>query len=68
MEGFAAAVILNLTSFGLAVLALLALLIGVTLLHRKPTRRCHRCGRRVALDRRTCRHCGYDFEPVRFTR
>jgi hypothetical protein len=62
------AVVLNLTSFGLAVALLVGLLIGVTLLHRPPTRPCHRCGRRVRLDRRICRHCGYDFEPVRFGR
>jgi hypothetical protein len=61
------AVILNLTSFGLAVALLVGLLIGVTLLHRPPTRPCHRC-RRVRLERRICRHCGYDFEPVRFGR
>ena len=39
-----------------------------TVLHRPATRPCHRCGRKVALGRRVCRHCGYDFEPVRFTR
>jgi hypothetical protein len=61
------AIILNLTSFGLAIAALLVLLVVVTLLHRPPTRPCHRCGRRVRLDHRTCRHCGYDFEPIRFT-
>jgi predicted amidophosphoribosyltransferase len=61
-------VILNLTSFGLATLALIGLLIAVSLLYRHPTRPCHRCGRRVRLERRTCRHCGYDFEPVRFGR
>jgi predicted amidophosphoribosyltransferase len=60
------AVILNLTSFGLATLGLVGLLIAVTLLHRPPTRPCHRCGRRVRLERRICSHCGYDFEPVRF--
>ena len=62
------AVILNLTSFGLATLALVALLIAVTLLHQPPTRPCHRCGRRVRLERRICRHCGYEFEPIRFGR
>jgi hypothetical protein len=62
------AVILNLTSFGLVVLAVLALLLTVTVLHRAPTRPCHRCGRRVRLDKRVCRHCGYVFEPVRFGR
>jgi len=62
------AVILNLTSFGVATLGLVALLVAVTLLHRPATRPCHRCGRRVPLGRRVCRHCGYDFEPVRFTR
>ena len=41
------AVILNLTMFGLAVLGLLAFLVTVTLLHRP----CHRCGRRVRLER-----------------
>lgn len=60
------ALVLNLTSFGLAVLALLTLLIAATLLHRPPTRPCHRCGRRVCLDRRVCRRCGYEFEPIRF--
>jgi hypothetical protein len=62
------AVILNLTSFGLATLTLLALLVGVTLLYRAPTRPCHHCGRRVKLEHRVCRHCGYDFEPVRWGR
>jgi hypothetical protein len=62
------AVLLNLTSFGLATLGLVGLLIAASLLHRAPTRPCHRCGKRVPLARRTCRECGYDFEPVRFTR
>jgi hypothetical protein len=62
------AVLLNLTSFGLATLGLVGLLIAVSLLHRAPTRPCHRCGARVPLGRRVCRDCGYDFEPVRFTR
>jgi hypothetical protein len=61
-------VVLNLTNFGLATLGLVGLLIAVSLLHRAPTRPCHRCGSRVPLGRRTCRACGYDFEPVRFTR
>ena len=60
------AVLLNLTSFGLATLALVALLVGVTLLHRPPTRPCHHCGRRVRLERRVCQHCGYEFEPIRW--
>jgi rRNA maturation endonuclease Nob1 len=68
MEGPAVAVILNIKSFGIATLALVGLLVAVTLLHRKPTRRCHHCGRKVPLDRRTCQYCGYDFEPVRLTR
>jgi hypothetical protein len=63
-----AAVILTLTSFGLASLGLVGLLIAVTLLHRAPTRPCHRCGRRVRLERRVCRHCGYEFEAIRFGR
>jgi hypothetical protein len=62
------AVILNLTSFGLATVGLVGLLIAVTLLHRPPTRPCHLCGRRVRLERRICRHCGYEFEPIRFGR
>ena len=62
------AVILNLTTFGLAVLGLLALLVAVTLLHRPPTRPCHRCGRRVRLEKRECPRCGYEFEPIRFGR
>jgi rRNA maturation endonuclease Nob1 len=62
------AVILNLTSFGLVTLGLVGLLIAVTLLHRAPTRSCHRCGRRVRLERRVCRHCGSEFEPIRFGR
>jgi hypothetical protein len=64
----ALAVLLNLTSFGLATLGLVALLVAVSLLHRAPTRPCHRCGKRVRLGRRTCPNCDYDFEPVRFTR
>jgi rRNA maturation endonuclease Nob1 len=61
-------VILNIWTFGGAVLIVVGLLIAVSLLYRHPTRRCHRCGRRVRLDHRTCSHCGYDFEPVRTTR
>ena len=62
------AVILNIKTFGGATLLLVALLIVVTLLHRAPTRPCHHCGRRVRLERRVCRHCGYEFEPIRFGR
>ncbi|MGH2957056.1 MAG: zinc ribbon domain-containing protein [Solirubrobacterales bacterium] len=62
------AVILNLKSFGAAVLVVVALLVAVTLLYRHPSRRCHQCGQRVRLDQRVCRHCGYDFEPVRTSR
>ena len=62
------AVLLNIKTFGGAVLLLVGLLIAVTLLHRPPTRPCHRCGRRVRLERRVCRHCGYEFEPIRFGR
>ena len=62
------AVVLNIKSFGAAVLTVVGLLIAVSLLYRHPTRRCHRCDRRVRLDQRVCRHCGYDFEPVRTTR
>jgi hypothetical protein len=58
----------NLTSFGVTTLALVGLPVAVSLLHKAPTRPCHRCGRRVPLGRRVCRGCGYDFEPVRFTR
>jgi hypothetical protein len=62
------AVLLNIKTFGLAVVSVVALLIAVSVLHRHPTRRCHHCHRRVRLDQRVCRHCGYDFEPVRVTR
>jgi hypothetical protein len=62
------AVILNIKTFGGAVIVLLGLLIAVTLLHRPPTRPCHRCGRRVKLEHRNCRHCGYEFERIRFGR
>ena len=62
------AVILNIWSFGAAVLTVVALLIAVSLFYRHPTRRCHRCGRRVRLDQRVCRHCGYDSEPVSMAR
>ena len=61
-------VVLNLTSFGLATLGLVGLLVAVTMLHRAPTRPCHLCGRHVRLERRICRHCGYEFEPIRFGR
>jgi len=61
------AVILNIKTFGGAVLVVLALLIGVSLFYRHPTRPCHRCGKRVRLDKRVCNHCGYDFEPARMT-
>lgn len=61
------AVLLNIKIFGGAVLVLLALLIAVSLFYRHPKRQCHRCGRMVRLDQRVCKHCGYDFEPVRTT-
>jgi hypothetical protein len=61
------AVLLNLTSFGLVTVGLIVLLVIVSLLHRGPTRPCHRCGRKVPLDKRVCGHCGYEFEPIRFT-
>ena len=63
----ALAVLLNIKSFGAAVLSVVGLLIAVSLMYRHPTRRCHRCHHRVRLDQRVCRHCGYDFEPVRTT-
>jgi hypothetical protein len=62
------AVLLNLTSFGLATLVLLGLLILVSAFHRPPTRPCHECGARVPLGLRVCRSCGYEFSPVRFSR
>jgi rRNA maturation endonuclease Nob1 len=62
------AVILNLTSFGLAVVVIVALMVGTSVIYRHPTRPCHRCGRRVRLDRRVCEHCGYEFEVIRATR
>ena len=61
------AVLLNIKTFGGAVLLIVGLLVGVSLLYRHPTRPCHRCGRRVRLERRMCGHCGYEFEPIRFT-
>jgi hypothetical protein len=61
-------VILNIKTFGAAVVLVVLLLVAVSLLYRHPTRRCHRCGHKVRLDQRVCRHCGYDFEPVRATR
>jgi predicted amidophosphoribosyltransferase len=62
------AVLLNIKSFGLAVLSVLVLLIAVSVMYRHPTRQCHRCGKRVRLTNRICSNCGYDFEPVRMTR
>ncbi len=61
------AMVLNIKSFGGAVLTVVGLLIAVSLMYRHPTRRCHHCERRVRLDQRVCSHCGYDFEPVRTT-
>jgi hypothetical protein len=62
------AILLNLRSFGSALILVVALLIAVSILYQHPTRSCHLCGRRVRLDQRVCRHCGYDFEPIRMTR
>ena len=62
------AVLLNIKSFGLAVIAVVVLLVAVSVLYRHPTRTCHRCGGRVRLDQRVCNHCGYDFEPISTTR
>jgi hypothetical protein len=62
------AILLNLKSFGSAVILVVALLIAVSILYQHPTRSCHHCGRQVRLDQRVCWHCGYDFEPIRMTR
>jgi predicted amidophosphoribosyltransferase len=62
------ALLLNIKSFGLAVLTVVALLIAVSVMYRHPTRQCHRCGKRVRLSNRICQNCGYDFQPVRTTR
>jgi rRNA maturation endonuclease Nob1 len=68
MDDLLLAVILNIKTFGAAVVLVVGLLIAVSILYRHPARRCHECGRRVRLDQRVCMHCGYDFEPVRTTR
>jgi len=68
MSGMTLGVILNLTSFGLATLGLIGVAALAAAFHRAPTRPCHRCGERVRLGTRICRNCGYDFEPVRFSR
>jgi len=61
------AVLLNIKTFGAAVIGVIALLVAVSVLHRHPTRQCHRCGHRARLDLRICRRCGYDFaEEIRF--
>jgi predicted amidophosphoribosyltransferase len=59
------AVLLNLKSFGLIVLFVIAIFVAVSLLYRHPTRPCHRCGARVRLDRRNCQECGFEFEEIR---
>ena len=64
----APAVLLNAKTFGLAVGLVVVILIAASLLYRHPTRQCHRCGRKVRLDQRTCRHCGYDFAPMSWSR
>jgi predicted amidophosphoribosyltransferase len=61
------AILLNIKTFGAAVIAVIVLLVAVSLLYRHPTRRCHRCGHNVRLDQRTCKHCGYDFAPMSYT-
>ena len=68
MIELAPAVLLNVKTFGLAVALVLVVLVAATLLYRHPTRQCHRCGRKVRLDQRTCRHCGYDFSPITYSR
>lgn len=42
--------------------AMLVLCVGVSIAYRPPTRVCLRCGDDVALTRRRCRRCGYEFE------
>jgi hypothetical protein len=65
---FELGVLLNMTSFGLATLGLVGVVILAAAFHRAPTRPCHQCGHRVRLGTRICRNCGYDFEPIRFSR
>ena len=62
------AVILKPTSFGLATLCLIGPLIAVTSSTARADPACHRCGRRVRLERRVCRHWGCEFEQIRFGR
>jgi predicted amidophosphoribosyltransferase len=62
------AVLLNIWSFSLTVVGVIVLFVMMSLLHRHPTRACHRCGRRVRLDKRTCPHCGYEFAPISYNR
>jgi hypothetical protein len=68
MPGLELAVVLNIAYLGGAALALNAVLLLAYLVKGAPTRPCHRCGEKVPLGLRVCRHCGYDFSPVRFTR
>ena len=62
------AVQLNLISFGLVAILLTVLLIAAGAIQKLPTRQCHRCTRRVPVTARTCRYCGYEFEPIRLSR
>jgi hypothetical protein len=49
------AVILTIQTLGGAVVLLVGLLVAVTLLHRAPTRPCHRCGRRYGSNAASAR-------------
>jgi predicted amidophosphoribosyltransferase len=56
------------TTFGVAVVGVVLILVTASLLYRHPTRQCHRCGKQARLDQRICRECGYDFEPISYGR
>ena len=57
----AAAIVVSPVAYYVAMAVALALCVGAVIVYRAPTRPCHQCGRRLAVTRRRCRHCGYRF-------
>jgi tRNA(Ile2) C34 agmatinyltransferase TiaS len=44
-----------------AMVVALLFCIGAVIVYSPPTRPCHRCGERLPITARRCRHCGYRF-------
>ena len=56
------------TALYVAMGVVLAFGLGSLFVYRAPSRPCYRCGERVEITARRCRHCGYRFTSYRLSR